>query len=201
VSQYKRFITLTGCPVSVKIDYARAHIRQTIKSPGLAVYEPTSIIECDDDDMDNCKPDNLEDRDILQLSSLYRIDYDPGHKKLPRGHDYDWGTPTFTRDQSLYEGCEYFIDVHMQLSDQKENELNTPIRSTESGEVHYDLNDATPSQVRVLLKVYSKIKEFMEWDRSSGSGTYALTYCLSFAILGLTSYFTWIQFQILNHLE
>jgi hypothetical protein len=38
-----------------------------------------------------------------------------------------------------------FIDVKMQLSDQKENELNIPIRITESGEIHYYLNDATPS--------------------------------------------------------
>jgi hypothetical protein len=118
--------------------------------------------------MDNYKPYNLEERDILQLSSLHGIDYDAGNEKLPRGHDYEWGTPTFIRDQSLYEGRKYLIDVNMQLYAQKEKELNISMRITESGEVHYDVNDATPSEVKVLLKVYSKIKEFMEWYRSSG---------------------------------
>jgi hypothetical protein len=62
----------------------------------------------------------------------------------------------------------------MQLSEQEENELNIPTRSAETGEMHYDLNDdATPSQLKVLLKVFSKMKEYMEWDRSICTGIYS----------------------------
>jgi hypothetical protein len=53
VSQNNTFLTFTGCPVSVKIDYARARTQQTLKSQGLSAYEPTSIIESGDDGMDN----------------------------------------------------------------------------------------------------------------------------------------------------
>jgi hypothetical protein len=64
----------------------------------------------------------------------------------------------------------------MQLSEQEENELNINMRINENVEVYYDLNDSTPSQLKVLLKVFSKIKDFMEWDRSSGTYMYALIY-------------------------
>jgi hypothetical protein len=124
----------------VKIDFARARIRHTIKSQGLNAYEPTSIIDYDDYGMDNYKPDNLEERDILQLSSLNGIYYSSGNEKIPHGHDCDMSTPTF------------FSAVQMQLSDQKEKEFDIPMRSTASVAIHYDLNDETPSQVKVLLE-------------------------------------------------
>jgi hypothetical protein len=101
---------------------------------------------------------------LLQTSAIHGSQFDYGLLDLPRGLDYDWSVPNFDRDNSLYDKCGIFLCMKLIEKESTEACLQVPMIRSMDGELRYEFEDSTPTQQKVLLKVFSTLKKIMELD-------------------------------------
>jgi hypothetical protein len=62
---------------------------------------------------------------------------------LPRGYDYDWSKPTFSRNPNLWKTAKTFLSKALDNSGIDVSEVDVPVRKVDEEFVHYNIRDAT----------------------------------------------------------
>jgi hypothetical protein len=104
-----------------------------------------------------------DEAEAIKMMALHGSNVLDDTWSLPRGYNYDWSKPTFSRNPSLWKTAKTFLSEALNNSGTDVSDIDIPVRKVDEEVVHYNIRYATSSQSAVLYKVFGKIREWMEW--------------------------------------
>jgi hypothetical protein len=159
-----KFVSSPVCPQTILLVYERAKHRKLQEDKGIFKHEPASNVDYNQDmemEIEGLEGDEAE---AIKMMALHGSNVPDDNWSLPREYDYDWSKPTFSRNPNLWKTAKTFLSEALKNSGTDVSDVDVPVRKVDEEVVHYNIRDATSSQSAVLYKVFSKIREWMEWE-------------------------------------
>jgi hypothetical protein len=168
-AQFLDFIKTAQCSQSILLSYERAKRRKQQEDKGVFKHEPTSNVDFNqelDIEIDGLDKDEA---DALNMMCLHGSNVPDDTWNLDRGYDYDWSQPTFERKAHLWKTAATHLCDALEGVKNITQKTDIPMRAVDGEVIHYDIDNATESQGKVLYRVFAKVKEWVEWDESDKS--------------------------------
>jgi hypothetical protein len=153
-TQFETFISSSQCPKSILLAYERAKRRKCREDKGIFKHEPTSNVDYNQDMDIEFEVMEKDEAEALKMMSLHGSNVPDDTWNLPRGVDYDWSVPNFSRDKHLWDTAETFLSDAKENLKKESSHADIPMRFIQREIIHYNIKDAAKSQESVLNKVF-----------------------------------------------